>query len=262
MAGWSRVPMTRRLLLLGGTTEARALAAALAHRADLDVVYSLADVTPDPLPVPVRVRRGGFGRVEGLVRYLREHRVDAVIDATHPFARHMSAHAEAACARCDVPRLVLGRAPWTPVAGDCWHEAGDLDAAAEIFGRIGKRGFLTLGARYWAPFLALDDAWWLVRAINAPANGEFAEHARSDHVTVILDRGPFSLEAERALLIEHRIDGIVTRNSGGEATRAKLDAARELALPVVMVQAPPRPSGPWVDSPDAALAWLDAGCPL
>ncbi|BBZ52286.1 cobalt-precorrin-6A reductase [Mycobacterium heidelbergense] len=222
-----------RVLLLGGTAEARALAKALHPR--VDVISSLAGRVPDPaLPVgPVRI--GGFGGVDGLRRWLQDERIDAVVDATHPFAATMTAHAAAACAELRMPHVVLARPAWDP--GDAIVVDSDI-AAAEAVARQGySRVFLTTG-RSGAAAFADSGAWFLIRAVTAPDAAALPRHHQ-----LLLSRGPYRYDDELALLREHRVDTLVTKNSGGDMTRAKLDAAAALGVPVVMVARPPLPVG-------------------
>lgn len=222
-----------RVLLLGGTGEARALAKALYPR--VDVVSSLAGRVPDPaLPVgPVRI--GGFGGVDGLRRWIRDENIDAVVDATHPFAATMTAHAAAACTESQIPHLILARPAWDPGAAI----VVDSDtSAAETVARQGySRIFLTTG-RSGVRAFADSEAWFLIRAVTDPDASALPRHHR-----VLLSRGPYGYDAELALLRDHRIDALVTKNSGGDMTRAKLDAAAALDAPVVMVARPPLPAG-------------------
>lgn len=240
------------LLILGGTAEAVELAAACAVRADVEVISSLAGRTRMPVLPPGEVRIGGFGGAAGLGRFLVERGIDVVIDATHPFAAQMSAHAERACRETGVPRLRLLRPPWVPVPGDRWIEVANLGQAARRLPALARRVFLTIGRRDLRPFAQLD-LWFLVRTIEAPGvlplrQGQW-----------LAGRGPFAVEDEVALLQTHAIEALVTKASGGGATYAKLVAARQFGLPVLMVRRPPPPPGPVVGSIAAALAWLD-GC--
>ncbi|MCV7242280.1 cobalt-precorrin-6A reductase [Mycobacterium mantenii] len=238
-----------RVLLLGGTGEARALAKALHPR--IDIISSLAGRVPDPaLPVgPVRV--GGFGGVDGLRRWLRDARIDAVVDATHPFAATMTAHAATACAELQIPHLILARPAWDP--GTAIVVESDT-AAAETVARLGySRVFLTTG-RSGVRAFADSDAWFLIRAVTEPDTSALPRHHR-----VVLSRGPYGYDNELALLREHRIDALVTKNSGGDMTRAKLDAAAALSIPVVMVARPPLPAGvSTVGTVHEAAEWVGA----
>jgi precorrin-6A/cobalt-precorrin-6A reductase len=236
------------VLLLAGTTEATRLAERLVADG-VDVLSSLAGVTARPARRAGRVRSGGFGGVDGLIRHLREHPVDAVIDATHPFASVMPFNVAKACEATGSPSCRLLRPPWTPSPGDRWVEVADLPAAAEALRSSGaRRVLLTVGRQSTWAFVDLD-AWFLIRAIERP------DVAPADH-RLLLDRGPFDVVSELALLREHGIDAIVSKNAGGEATSAKLDAAREAAIPVVMVRRPPQPDQPVVGDVESAVAWL------
>ena len=236
-----------RVLLLGGTAEARALAQALHPR--VDVISSLAGRVPDPaLPVGA-VRIGGFGGVDGLRRWLADHRVDAVVDATHPFAATMTAHAALVCAELPLPHLVLARPAWDP--GDAVVVESDTRAAEVVEQQRLSRVFLTTGRSGVGAF-AGSDAWFLIRAVTEPEGAVLPRHHR-----VILSRGPYRYDDELALLREHHIDALVTKNSGGDMTRAKLDAAAALSIPVVMVARPPLPAGAQtVGTVDEAADWV------
>lgn len=239
------------VLLLGGTTEARALAGALADH-PVRVISSLAGRTRDPLRPRGEVRVGGFGGVDGLAAYLREHRVGKVVDATHPFAAGISANAAAATARAGVPLLVVRRPGWTAGDGDRWHRVPDLAAAARLLPRLGHRVFLTTGRQSIAAFAGLDDCWFLTRSVEEP------EPPMPARCEVVLDRGPFTLDGERRLLDHHRIEVLVSKDSGGPA--AKLVAARERGIPVVLVDRPPvGPAATVVGSVDEAVGWVLAG---
>ena len=222
-----------RILLLGGTSEARSLAARL--HPGVTVISSLAGRVPDPaLPVG-QVRIGGFGGVDGLRRWLLDERVDAVVDATHPYAATMTAHAAAVCAELGLPHLVLARPSWP--AGDAIVVGSDVEAAKRTAANGFTRVFLTTGRSGAAAFKDVD-AWFLIRAVTQPD----AEDLPARH-QVVLSRGPYRYDDELALLREHRIDALVTKNSGGAMTRPKLDAAAELGIAVVMVDRPPLPDG-------------------
>ncbi|MGH3597415.1 MAG: cobalt-precorrin-6A reductase, partial [Mycobacterium sp.] len=241
-----------RVLLLGGTAEARALAARL--HVCVDVISSLAGRMPDPaLPVGV-VRIGGFGGVDGLRQWLLDEHIDGVVDATHPFAATITAHAAEVCAELGLPYLVLARRAWDP--GDASVVASDAEAA-EVVARKGfSRIFLTTG-RSGAAAFADSDAWFLIRAVSAPDTDALPRRHQ-----VLLSRGPYHYDGEYALLREHRIDALVTKNSGGEMTRSKLDAAAALDIPVVMVARPALPDGvATVGGVDEVLSWL-AECGL
>lgn len=236
-----------RILLLGGTAEARILAARL--HPDVDVISSLAGRVPEPaLPVG-EVRIGGFGGVEGMRRWLSDTAVDAVVDATHPYAATITAHAAAVCDELGVPHLVLVRPAWP--RGDAIVVSSDTEAAKTVAAERYSRVFLTTGRSGTRAFADVN-AWFLIRAVTAPD----AETLPRRH-QVVLSRGPYHYDDELALLRDHRIDALVTKNSGGAMTRPKLDAAAALGIPVVMVDRPPLPPGvATVATVDEAAAWV------
>ncbi|MEU6266275.1 cobalt-precorrin-6A reductase [Saccharopolyspora shandongensis] len=240
-----------RVLVLGGTGEARKLAERLAERPDLRVTSSLAGRVREPQLPPGEVRVGGFGGVDGLADWLQREQVDAVVDATHPFAGTITENAVAAAERARCPILVLRRPAWRPGPGDDWRPAPSLAAAAALLPELGERIFLTTGRQGLAHFAALS-LRFLVRTVDPP------EPPLPPHTTVLLARGPFTVDDELALLREHRIDVVVTKNSGGSMTSAKLTAARELGLPVVVVQRPPQPAASSAETVEDAVAWLDS----
>jgi len=238
------------VLVLAGTAEAAELCARLAAGGEVGVTASLAGRTRAPAPLPCPVRTGGFGGVDGLAAALTEGGYDLVVDATHPFADRMPHQAAAAASRLGVPRLRLVRPPWAAGPGDRWHPVADMAAAAAALGSLGaRRALLTVGRQELAAF-AHCEAECVVRSIDPPA-GDLPPGA-----VVVLDRPPFTVEGERALLAEHRIDTLVTRNSGGAATAPKLAAAREAGVRVVMVERPDPPPGPTVATVDEAAAWV------
>ncbi|MBC9713716.1 cobalt-precorrin-6A reductase [Streptomyces sp. TRM66268-LWL] len=245
--------MSTHVLILGGTTEARALATALAGRPDLRVTTSLAGRVSAPALIEGEVRTGGFGGAAGLGAYLRDEHVDALIDATHPFAAAISAHAAEAAARTGVPVVALRRPGWGAGPGDVWHDVHSLAEAAALLPELGRRVFLTTGRQGLAEFAGLA-GHFLVRSVEPP------EPPLPADTEVLLARGPFTVADETELLRTHRIDVLVTKDSGGAATAAKLVAARELGVPVVVVRRPPVPAGvPAVPDVAGALAWLDSG---
>ncbi|MFV8131148.1 cobalt-precorrin-6A reductase [Streptomyces syringium] len=243
----------RHVLILGGTTEARRLAAELAADPALRVTSSLAGRVAAPRLPAGQVRIGGFGGPEGLARWLREQQVDALIDATHPFAGTISCNAARAAANVHVPLLALRRPGWVAEPGDDWHPVGSLAEAAAAIPALGKRAFLTTGRMGLAAFAHLEDMWFLVRSVDAP---EPPMPARTE---VLLARGPFTVEGEAELLRRHGIDVLVTKDSGAAATAAKLVAARQAGIPVVIVRRPPAPEGvPVAADPAEAVRWLRA----
>lgn len=245
--------MAFRLLVLGGTGEAALLAAAARDRfaAAIEVETSLAGRLPPRRSLAGRVRRGGFGGAAGLARYLAAAEVDAVVDATHPFAAAISRHAAEACAAAAVPRLLLLRPPWQPSAGDRWHEVGSAAAAAALLPAMARRAFITTGPGSLAAFAGLGEVWLLVRLFEPPP----APLPLGPHGLVVA-RPPFSVEGELALMEANGIAALVTKQSGG-ALDAKLTAARTLGLPVLMIARPSKPAGERVADVAGALAWLE-----
>ncbi|BBY42249.1 cobalt-precorrin-6A reductase [Mycolicibacterium celeriflavum] len=238
-----------RILLLGGTSEARSLAARL--HPDIEVLSSLAGRVPHPaLPVG-EVRIGGFGGVDGLRRWLSDNGVDAVVDATHPYAATMTAHAAVVCAELRLPHLVLVRPAWP--TGDALVVSSDVEAAKTVAAEPFRRVFLTTGRSGAAAFKDVD-AWFLIRAVTPPDAQDLPRRHQ-----VVLSRGPYRYDDELTLLREHGIDALVTKNSGGQMTRPKLDAAAALGIAVVMVDRPPLPSGvATVATVDDAVTWVRA----
>lgn len=241
-----------KLLVLGGSGEAAALARALRGDARYDVTLSLAGRTTEPVKLPGTIRTGGFGGAEGLARTLRDEKFDVVIDATHPFADQMKANAVEAARVAGIPLLAIRRPPWTPVDGDNWIWVDGIEGAAVALGETARRVFLTTGRDELRPFVKASQHFYLLRSVEAPAPDTLPAH-----VELIVARGPFRLEDELALLREHAIDIIVTKNSGGGATYAKLEAAHTLDLPVIMVRRPSLPDAPSVETVAAALDWLE-----
>ena len=296
-----------RVLILGGTTEARLLAAALVSRGTsptlelgggseavgydisgrsstgsaasspapelggasraagydnsapssterrYEVTSSLAGRTSKPLEIAGAVRIGGFGGTDGLARHLTSEQIDVLVDATHPFAHTMTHHAIAAATRTGVPVLVLRRPGWVEGPGDDWRRVRDLDEAAALVPHLGDRVFLTTGRQSVAVFAGLDALWFLARSVEMP------EPPMPRNLDVVLDRGPFALDGELRLLREHRINVLVTKDSGGSAP--KLAAARELGIPVVMVDRPPIPDATTVTTVEQAVEWLETALP-
>lgn len=242
-----------RVLILAGTAEARRLATVLAaQRPELAVVCSLAGRVRAPVLPAGAVRVGGFGGPRGLAHYLRAQRVKAVIDATHPFAERITAAAVAASREVGVPLLVLRRPGWTRQPGDDWHWVATMAEGAQVLPALGRRVFLTIGRGGLAEFAHLDTLWFLVRSVDPP------QPPTPKKMHILLERGPFMAAGERALLREHRIDVLVTKNSGGEMTQAKLLAARELGIPVVIQSRPELPAGVEVEpTVPGALCWLE-----
>jgi precorrin-6A/cobalt-precorrin-6A reductase len=247
--------VTPRVLILGGTRDAAELAERLVQTFGnrLDVVTSLAGRTTARRALPGRVRVGGFGGVLGLIEYISAERIAVLIDATHPFAADISAHAVEAAEATHIPRLILTRPPWTSASGDRWIEADTLSAAADIVRNAPdfKRVFLAVGSGGLAPFETIAQRFFLVRVAEAPAQPPpFAGGA------LVVDRGPFSEANEIALFKAHEIDAVVSKNAGGSATYAKIAAARALGIPVVMVKRPAAPVGATTHAVDDAVRWV------
>ncbi len=239
----------KRLLILGGTGDAIELAAQVMGFPNLEIITSLAGRTRNPAVPSGDVRVGRFGGATGLSDYLREQEIDLLIDATHPFAAQISWNAAAAAIDAGIPHLILLRPSWEKVAGDQWIEVESMEVAAKVIPGLAQRVFLTIGRQQLAPFVPLVETWFLIRSIDPPdifiSNGQ-----------ILLDRGPFSLEQERQLLREYQIEAIVSKNSGGDATYAKIIAARELEIPVVMVQRPAVPLGERAIDVASAVSWV------
>ena len=300
-----------RLLILGGTTEASGLARTLAGRGDVAPLLSFAGRTEDLVQPPIPHRVGGFGGTDGLTAFLHAEAIDALIDATHPFAARISANAAAACRRADVPLAVYTRPAWTAVEGDDWCRVPDIGTAIAVLEsldgcdasptpfilsrvrstrvegrtihqqpllgekrggmvrpstqpprgwlRMTERGagpfrvFLTTGRMDLGRFLAAPQHQYLIRTIDPPTRSDLPPNA-----TVLLARPPFTMESEIALMQAHGIDLLVTKNSGGHASAAKLAAARRLGVPVLMVERPLASGALEVRSLDAVLAWIAA----
>ncbi|MET8778256.1 cobalt-precorrin-6A reductase [Nocardia sp. NPDC004654] len=240
-----------RTLILGGTAEARELAHIASGERGFDIVSSLAGRVRDPRLPEGSVRIGGFGGVAGLREWLEANGIDAVVDATHPFAGTITANAAAAVRGSGVPLVHVRRPGWTEVAGDRWIRVPDLAAAARALPDLGERVFLTIGRQGVGAFAGLTEQWFLIRAIDPP------ETELPPNREVLLARGPFTVDEESRLLARHRIDVLVTKDSGGDRTYAKLAAARAAELPVVLVDRPPLPAGAEVvETVAEAWEWL------
>jgi precorrin-6A/cobalt-precorrin-6A reductase len=244
-----------RILLLGGTTEASRLAVALAERG-ADATFSYAGRTHALAGQPLPMRVGGFGGVDGLRQYLRAEAVTHVIDATHPFAARMSAHAIAACSAEGVALCAFERPAWTPGPEDRWTRVVDIAAAVATLPKAPARVFLAIGRQNLQAFAARPEHFYLLRLVDAPPDPLPFPHAEA-----VIARGPFTAAGDLALLQTHGIELIVAKNSGGEGARAKLDAARTLRLPVILIDRPAIPARPVAGSVDAVLDWLDHAAP-
>ncbi|QFT62948.1 cobalt-precorrin-6A reductase [Roseivivax sp. THAF30] len=248
--------MPPNLLILAGTTEATAFAR---HAAELGLegTVSFAGRVARPLRQPLPQRVGGFGGAEGLAAYLEEHQVTHLIDATHPFAEQMSRNAVIAAERAGVPLVALTRPPWTPEAGDDWVRVPDIAGAVAALDRPAARVMLAVGRMHLAEFAPNPQHFYLLRLVDPPAvPPPFPDHH------VIVDRGPFEAEADRALMEAQGIELVVSKNAGGTGAYAKITAARSLGLPVVMIDRPALPARREVHDIEEALAWVHAGTDL
>jgi precorrin-6A/cobalt-precorrin-6A reductase len=241
-----------RILILGGTAEARQLAGRLAGRAGLDITLSLAGRTATPAAQPVPIRVGGFGGADGLAKYLVGERIDVLIDATHPYANVISANASEAARRSGVPSIALRRPPWIAVPGDRWIAVSDVREAVRAIGQTPRRVFVALGRNELAPFRDAPQHYYLIRSVDP-----VAPPLPLPHVGYVTGRGPFGEADDHALMTEHRIDVVVAKNSGGTATYGKIAAARVLGIDVIMLRRPPAPDGAAVATIENAIAWLD-----
>jgi precorrin-6A/cobalt-precorrin-6A reductase len=244
--------MRNHILILGGTTEARLLGQQLATRAEISVTLSMAGRTASPAAQSVPVRRGGFGGIAGLARYLRDHDVIALIDATHPYAPTISAHALGAALQSHTPILALRRPAWTAVDGDRWIEVEDAEGAARGLGPKPRNVFLALGRQEITAFASAPQHRYLIRSVD-PVEPPLPV----PHAFYIEERGPFDEEMELSLLRAHAIDVVVAKNSGAQATYGKIAAARTLGIPVMLLRRPPDAAMPAVATVDEAMAWLD-----
>lgn len=244
--------MTHRILILGGTSEARQLAGKLAARADLSVTLSLAGRTESPVAQGVPVRSGGFGGAEGLAVYLRETGIDLLIDATHPYAARISANAAQAAWQTGIPMLALRRPGWEPVKDDRWTLVDTVGDGVLALGPTPRRVFLAIGRQEAGAFEAAPQHHYLIRSVD-PVEPKLAV----PDAAYLLARGPFREANERALLEENRIDVVVSKNSGGEATYGKIAAARALGIEVILVRRPILPGGPCAETVDALAALVD-----
>ena len=241
-----------RILLLGGSSEASRLAAALASRG-VDGVFSYAGRTRHPIPQPLAMRVGGFGGIDGLIDYLGRNAITHVVDATHPFAAGMSRNAIAAAGALGLPLLALERPPWRAIGGDRWIAAADVDAAVRDLPANPSRIFLAIGRQNIAAFAARPEHHYLLRLVDQPDPDVPLPLGSYEFV---VSRGPFTVVDDTALLKERRIDWVVSKNAGGSEAGAKIEAARNLGLPVSMIARPSIPDRPTVATVDEALQWL------
>lgn len=241
------------MLVLGGTLDASRLAQALVQ-AGVDGIFSYAGRTYAPIAQPLPTRVGGFGGVAGLQAFLQAERITHVVDATHPFAAQMSSNAVQACAGAGVPLLALERPPWQAQSGDVWQHVPDIAAAVQALPAEPARVFLAIGRQHVAPFLGCAQHWYLLRLVDPVVDSVLDLRAQRGHV--VLDRGPFTVEGDHALLQVYGITHVVSKNSGGAGAQAKLTAARERSLPVILIDRPSIPARPTVSTVDGVCAWL------
>ncbi|QNP48425.1 cobalt-precorrin-6A reductase [Diaphorobacter aerolatus] len=242
------------VLLLGGTFDAHVLSLQL-QAAGIAATYSYAGATLNRRTSALPTRVGGFGGVEGLMRYLQEHRITHVIDATHPFAAQMSRHAIEACGALDIPLIAMERPVWQARPGDRWTHATDMSAAAALLPATARRVFLAIGRKQLAAFSQLAKRYRFILRVIDPQQTPLL----ADEHELIIARGPFALEDELALLQKHLVDCIVSKNAGGKDTYAKIEAARELQIPVIMVDRPSLPERALCETPEQAMEWLRTG---
>jgi len=241
-----------KVLILGGTTEARALGESLVRRGGLEVTLSLAGRTAAPVKHAVPVRVGGFGGSDGLADHLLREKVGALIDATHPYASVISRNAAAAARQVDIPLVVLRRPPWVTVAGDRWTEVSDVSEAVRALGKVPRRVFVTIGRNGLAAFNQAPEHHYLIRSVD-PVDPPLS----LPHVAYVTARGPFSEGDDRALMAAHAIEIVIAKNSGGPAAYGKIAAARSLGIGVLMLRRPAAPEAPTVATVEDAIAWLN-----
>lgn len=217
----------------------------------MDAVLSYAGRVRQPLSQPIPVRTGGFGGAEGLTAYLRDHRVTHLVDATHPFAARISGNAVAAALATGLPLVALTRPQWTATDGDKWISVPDIDSAPVAIGTERKNVFLAIGRQEVPAFAAAPWHHYLLRVVDPPM-----EAFPLPDCEVVVARGPFDEASDKRLLRDHRIDVVVSKNSGGDGARAKIDAARALALPVVMIERPDLPERRVVATVDEVIDWI------
>ena len=239
-----------KVLILGGTTEAGALARALAER-EIPALFSYAGRVTSPKPQPLPTRVGGFGGVEGLAAFLMAERITHLVDATHPFAEQMSRHAVAAAERTGTALIALTRPPWEPQESDRWQRVASIEAAVAALAGPPERVLLAIGRLHLAAFAARPEHHYVLRLVDLPE-----EAPPLPHHTLTVDRGPFTREGDLALMREHGVERLVCKNAGGAGAAAKLEAARALQLPVIMIDRPALPPRREAHGPDAVLDWL------
>ena len=240
-----------RVLILGGTTEASHIARELAG-AGVTGVFSYAGRTASPIAQPLPIRIGGFGGIEGLAEFLRQQRITHVIDATHPFAAQISANAVAACAQTGTPLIAYAREPWVAGPADHWRHVRTVAEAAAALPDSPARIFLAIGKQHLGPFAVRPQHFYLLRLVDAPVAALPLPNAE-----IVLARGPFTVDGDLALLRHYGITHVVARNAGGEGAKAKLEVARALGLPVIMIDRPYLPARGSAQSIEEIMRWLD-----
>jgi len=241
-----------RVLILGGTTEASDLTRLLAADPRFQATVSRAGRTANPKMQPVRTRIGGFGGSDGLVAWLEQEKIHAVIDATHPYADQISSNAVAACTRLAIPLASIMRPAWQPRPGDRWLTVASAEAAADALGPEPRRVFLSLGRSELGAFAKSPHHHYLARTIDPPG-----DVALPPDIRLLFSRGPFDGRAETTLLKREKIEVLVSKNSGGAATYAKIEATRSLGIPVVMIARPHKLCGYAVENAQGAVTWLE-----
>ena len=241
----------KRVLILGGTGEGLKLATLASTIPGLEAINSLAGCTDKPTLTSTSTRIGGFGGVSGLTDYLQKHKINLLVDATHPFASQISENAAIASTKLNIPFLMVIRPPWEKKSGDRWLEVENNQTAARVLPELAARIFLTIGRQELVNYAHLKNIWFLMRMIDQPQPNTPLPSGK-----IITDRGPFSLLKERSLLQKYEIGAIVSKNSGGDATYNKIIAARELGIPVVMIQRPSLPEAEQVSDVESAVSWL------
>ena len=242
-----------KVLILGGTGKARELVRQAIPMFDstAEFISSQAGVTQDPIAIPGRMVTGGFGGITGLAEFMDHEQIQILIDATHPFAAQMSMNAVAACAQTNAKLLALTRPKWVAQTGDQWRHVADINSAVAVLSGTVQNVMLAIGRMHLDAFAPCPQHQYLLRVVDAPS-GEVPLPNRS----IIVDQGPFSVENDIALMRDHKIELVVAKNAGGSGARAKIDAARALNIPIIMIDRPYIPARPEVGTAQEVLDWL------